>query len=55
MTHSELLADKMEAYLQAMTEAEEFSGAVLAAQEGEIVLSGGYGLADGFAEPLPAG
>lgn len=36
----------MEAYLQAMTETEEFCGAVLVAQEDEIVLTGGYGLAD---------
>ncbi len=32
--------------MQAMTEADEFCGAVLVAQEGEVLLSGGYGLAD---------
>ena len=36
----------MEAYLQAMTQADKFSGAVLVAQDGEILLSGGYGLAN---------
>ncbi len=32
--------------MQAMTQAEEFSGAVLVAQEGQILFTGGYGLAD---------
>jgi len=45
-TNEKRLADEMEAYLQAMTEAGEFCGAVLVAQDGEVLLSGGYGLAD---------
>lgn len=45
MTDSKLIAD-MEAYLQAMTKAGEFSGAVLVAQKGQVLFSGGYGLAD---------
>ncbi len=36
----------MEAYLQAMTQANKFCGAVLVAQEDQVLFSGGYGIAD---------
>ncbi len=46
MTTKKQLADTMEVYLQAMTQTDKFSGAVLVAQEGQVLSSGGYGLAD---------
>jgi CubicO group peptidase (beta-lactamase class C family) len=40
------LAAEIDAYLQQQLESADFSGAVLVARDGEVILSNGYGLAD---------